>query len=69
MRQVMKLSPEKAVAALRISGEKGKKDEKKKRWIKLGLSQAQADTLWNLLNSNSEKEKIDVVAWSKTKKK
>ena len=69
MRQVMKLSPEKAVAALRISGESGKKDEKKKRWIKLGLSQAQADTLWNLLNSSSEKEKIDVVKWSKTKKK
>ena len=69
MRQVMKISPEKAIAALRISGENGKKDEKKKRWIKLGLSQAQADTLWNLLNSNSEKEKIDVVAWSKSRKK
>ena len=69
MRQVMKISPEKAIAALRIAGENGKKDQKKTKWRKLGLSQSQVDTLWNLLESNSEKEKIDVVAWSKSKKK
>ena len=69
MRQVMKISPEKAIAALRIAGESGKKDQKKTKWRKLGLSQSQVDTLWNLLESNSEKEKIDVVAWSKSRKK
>ena len=83
MRQEMQLSPAKAIVAMRVyqavestnteeikkQGYKDKEAAYKAQWQKAGFTPEQATVLYNLMVSNSKKEKIDVVAWSKSRKK
>lgn len=69
LRQEMKLTPAKTIAAMRIASGDGKKADKFAAWKSMGMSDTQCNTLWNALESTAKNNPVDVVAWSNSQKK
>lgn len=61
-RQELGLTPDEYADAYKAFVENSKKDDRIAAWVKLGYTEAEAETLWNLFGS-SGKEKIDVESW------
>ena len=62
LRKEFDMSPQEAVAVMKVNGEYTKKAEKESEWRKMGYTPQEIELLWLLLGSTS-KSKTDVVAW------